>query len=592
MTNLLSLDFETTGLDLFHAAGPFCAVWCDGTNPGHLEWPVDPLTRDWTPPDGTADRIRDLVSGADRVVFHNSKFDVRCLSKLGIELDWARVEDTMVAGHVLYSAPPHNLTRLADRYLDTDISGYERAVEAAVKRCRRIVQQARLKEGRRKTTIPDLSPLRHWAISAEDDPDAPSTGDDVWRADYWLPAAVYAYDPEDPDVKGFDTVLHEYALVDAAVTYRLWEEVEVLLRRRGLWKVYRAKMEILPALYRMEARGLGVRREVLRDATERYTAESEAAGGEIERVADELGYPLQMPKGATNHNLDDFVFGRAGRTDGKRDAKSARAAAPDTLNLPVVDRTESGSPSFGADARAIYAGTLSAGSPGSRFVTAYARKSELDKGLSYLAAYERFLLPDGHGGYVIHPSFRATGTQTTRLSCENPNAQNISLRSAVNLRHAFGPKPGRVWYSMDAANIELRIPAYLAGESELIDVFERPDDPPYFGSYHLLIFSVLHPDTFAAHGKSVKEDVSPFFPQYKRVKNGNFARQYGAGTVGRRHLRGPRRVPSGGRPVPEDRRPEPGRGSRREPVGLRVHDPGHLGGPDQRVHDRVPADGP
>ena len=79
---------------------------------------------------------------------------------------------------------------------------------------------------------------------------------------------------------------------------------------------------------------------------------------------------------------------------------------------------------------------------------------------------------------------------------------------------------------MDAKNLELRIPAYEAGEEELIRVFERPNDPPYFGSYHLVVFDTLHPELFAKHGKAVKELFEATY--YQWVKNGNFAVLYGA----------------------------------------------------------------
>lgn len=527
---MISLDFESSGLDLFHGAQPFCVVWRDTDKTHAREWPVDPLTRRCEVPVDTVREVRDLVGRSDKIVFHNANFDMRCLEHLGITPPWDRFEDTMVAAHVLFSAPPHNLTYCCNNYLDLDISRHERALEKAVKKCRSMVQQARLREKRYGPDSDDLSPIRHWKIASENDPDLPSNdGEESWRSDYWLPAAMFRHDPTNPDLAGFGTVLREYALVDAAVTYRLWERLEQLLKERGLWKVYRAKLEVVPAAYRMERRGMGVKRDVMRDAQHRYREESEELGTLLVGIAGSMGYDLTLPKGSTNHCLDDFVFGRAVRgTDGKRDAKKPRTHAPDTLNLPVVAVTESGAPSFGSDARDCVLADLSKNSKSHLFVTSFSRKSELDKGLSYLDAYERFLLPSPAGGEVIHPSFRVIGTQGTRLSSSNPNAQNISLQSAVNLRHCFGSALGREWYSMDAANIELRIPAYLAGESELIRVFDRPDDPPYYGSYHLVVFDTLWPDIFAKYGKDVKSHPQYESSHYKPVKNGNFARQYGA----------------------------------------------------------------
>lgn len=130
------------------------------------------------------------------------------------------------------------------------------------------------------------------------------------------------------------------------------------------------------------------------------------------------------------------------------------------------------------------------------------------------------------GWYVLHPNLNPTGTSTLRWSCSNPNEQQISKQEGYNLRYGFGPGPGREWWSGDAQNIELRLPAYEAGETEMIQLFERPNDPPYFGSNHLLVFDTLHPEKFAKHGKEVKKVFESTW--YQWTKNGNFAVQYGA----------------------------------------------------------------
>lgn len=119
-----------------------------------------------------------------------------------------------------------------------------------------------------------------------------------------------------------------------------------------------------------------------------------------------------------------------------------------------------------------------------------------------------------------------TGTNTLRWSSSNPNSQNISKKESFNLRRCFGPAPGREWWSLDYQNLELRIPAFEAGEDELIEVFLHPERPPYFGSYHLAVFDTLHPELFARHGKAVKTLFEATW--YQWVKNGNFATLYGA----------------------------------------------------------------
>jgi DNA polymerase I-like protein with 3'-5' exonuclease and polymerase domains len=102
----------------------------------------------------------------------------------------------------------------------------------------------------------------------------------------------------------------------------------------------------------------------------------------------------------------------------------------------------------------------------------------------------------------------------------------VSKKERFNLRHAFGPGPGREWWSLDAKNIELRIPAFEAGERDMMEVFLHPKRPPYFGSYHLLVFDLLHPEKFKKDGVRCKELHESTW--YQWVKNGNFAVIYGA----------------------------------------------------------------
>jgi len=139
---------------------------------------------------------------------------------------------------------------------------------------------------------------------------------------------------------------------------------------------------------------------------------------------------------------------------------------------------------------------------------------------------------------VLHPSLNPAGTSTLRWTSRNPSEQIISKvvdEYGTNIRYAFGPSPDREWWSFDYNNIELRIPAYESGEPDLINLFEHPDDPPYFGSMHLLNFSVVYPDLWEDaikwHGEDgasefVKKQYKDSYYQY--CKNGGFAIQYGA----------------------------------------------------------------
>jgi DNA polymerase I-like protein with 3'-5' exonuclease and polymerase domains len=82
---------------------------------------------------------------------------------------------------------------------------------------------------------------------------------------------------------------------------------------------------------------------------------------------------------------------------------------------------------------------------------------------------------------------------------------------------------------MDFESIEKRIPAYQCMEPALIEIFEKKDEPPYWGSDHNLLCSLLWPDLYNPIAHIKGEFKKKYINEYKRAKNTNFAKQYGAG---------------------------------------------------------------
>lgn len=75
---------------------------------------------------------------------------------------------------------------------------------------------------------------------------------------------------------------------------------------------------------------------------------------------------------------------------------------------------------------------------------------------------------------VVHASFKIHGTVTGRLSCVEPNLQNVP-RAITNpdIKPMFIPPPGFVLLELDYSQAELRILAELAGEKKMIEWFNR-----------------------------------------------------------------------------------------------------------------------
>ena len=140
---------------------------------------------------------------------------------------------------------------------------------------------------------------------------------------------------------------------------------------------------------------------------------------------------------------------------------------------------------------------------------------ELDKLMStYVGALPGLVKADGR----VHTSFNQTITQTGRLSSNNPNLQNIPVRTEVGreIRQAFVAPPGRVLVSADYSQIELRVAAALSGDQDMLKTFRAGAD--------------LHAATAAELYDVPIEQVTK--TQRANVKAVNFGVLYGMGAHG------------------------------------------------------------
>ena len=517
---MIALDCETTGLDLYHGAKPFLVTTCDENGDQQWwEWDVDPLTRQPIVCEEDLEEIQATINDADSLVLQNPKFDVAALQTVfsgDLQWDWSKVFDTLLAGHLLASNQPHDLTTMALIYLGINVKPFDDAMKKCVEECRRTCRGKNAK-------YPD------WRIAKKELPEMPSAKEKVWKFDSWLPLAIANEEGLAKD-HTYRTVTADYANSDSETTLALFLKQREILEERGLWCIYLERLKVLPVVYKIEARGVTLNRKRLKELVTDYKKESARAGRLCTNIAKSMGHELILPKSGNNNSLLGFVFGEDG------------------LNLPVVKKSKkTGKPSFDKDCIEEYQATLPKRSKALTFVDALRGKRSRDTALNYLEGYKKFWLPvviaspsaAGLANYTkslewyrLHPSLNPTGTLTLRWSSSNPNEQNISKKEGFNLRYCFGPAPGREWWSIDAKNIELRIPAYEAGETEQIELFENPNVAPYFGSNHLLVFDTLHTKRLGldtSNPKYLLEAKKKYASTwYQWTKNGNFAVQYGA----------------------------------------------------------------
>jgi len=115
----------------------------------------------------------------------------------------------------------------------------------------------------------------------------------------------------------------------------------------------------------------------------------------------------------------------------------------------------------------------------------------------------------------IHTSFNQIGAATGRLSSNDPNLQNIPVRSArgEEIRRGFVPRPGHRFIVADYSQIELRLLAHLSGDAAFVEAFRAGGD--IHRQTAALIFGVA-PEAVTAEMRG-------------RAKTINFATIYGQG---------------------------------------------------------------
>ena len=139
---------------------------------------------------------------------------------------------------------------------------------------------------------------------------------------------------------------------------------------------------------------------------------------------------------------------------------------------------------------------------------------ELAKLLStYVDLLPSFVKEDGK----IHAHYIQTGASTGRFACEDPNLQNLPVKSELGqkVRGAFIASKGKVLLSCDYAQVDLRAAAILSGDENLVEIFKKGID--------------VHTGTAARVFNVKEEDVTS--DMRRKAKAINFGILYGMGVT-------------------------------------------------------------
>lgn len=278
----------------------------------------------------------------------------------------------------------------------------------------------------------------------------------------------------------------EYCCEDSAVTYLLAQKFRPMLKAENLTKLFtEIEMPLVRVLADMEL--TGVRCDVNALTESKAILEDEQKRLE-KRLAEIAGHPFNplSPKVVAQVIFDEL------RLDPR--AKN-RSTAEDVL-VQLKSRLEK------PEHLELIDGILS-----------YRGNKKLLG--TYIEALPLEINPKTNR---IHCQFNQTVTATGRLSSSNPNLQNIPIRDATGreLRKAFVPDEGEVFFSADYSQIELRLMAHLSQDPNMIEAFLEGDD--------------IHRATAAKIYHVPLEEVTKL--ERTKAKTANFGIIYGISTFG------------------------------------------------------------
>jgi DNA polymerase I len=159
----------------------------------------------------------------------------------------------------------------------------------------------------------------------------------------------------------------------------------------------------------------------------------------------------------------------AGRDFSVRSRDQLERILFDDLKLPVLKRTPKGG-------RSTDASVLEELAEQHELPKTICEYREIDKLKgTYVDALPRAILPETGR---IHTTYEQAVAATGRLSSQNPNLQNIPIRTALGreIRSAFVAPPGHVILAADYSQVELRLLAHLSHDESLIEAFKKGED--------------------------------------------------------------------------------------------------------------------
>lgn len=277
----------------------------------------------------------------------------------------------------------------------------------------------------------------------------------------------------------------EYAAQDADFALRLEAHLRAQMDAKQLEMYEKMELPVAQVLFEMERNGVQIDR------------------AELARQSAELGAELMK--------LEQEAYAAAGQPFNLNSPKQLQEILFDKMGIPTkgLKKTAKG----GISTNEAVLEQLAPDYPLPKIILQNRSLAKLKS--TYTDKLPEMISPkDGR----VHTTYAQAVAITGRLASNNPNLQNIPIRTAEGrrVRRAFTAPQGSVIVSADYSQIELRIMAHLSGDKTLIAAFQNGED--------------VHRRTAAEVFGTAPENVSP--EQRRYAKTINFGLIYGMGQYG------------------------------------------------------------
>nr|WP_314105999.1 DNA polymerase I [uncultured Neisseria sp.] len=277
----------------------------------------------------------------------------------------------------------------------------------------------------------------------------------------------------------------EYAAQDADFALRLEAHLRAQMDAKQLEMYEKMELPVAQVLFEMERNGVQIDR------------------AELARQSAELGAELMK--------LEQAAYAAAGQPFNLNSPKQLQEILFDKMGIPTkgLKKTAKG----GISTNEAVLEQLAPDYPLPKIILQNRSLAKLKS--TYTDKLPEMISPkDGR----VHTTYAQAVAITGRLASNNPNLQNIPIRTAEGrrVRRAFTAPQGSVIVSADYSQIELRIMAHLSGDKTLIAAFQNGED--------------VHRRTAAEVFGTAPENVSP--EQRRYAKTINFGLIYGMGQYG------------------------------------------------------------